>query len=188
MRHARALIAKAWRARAKALESPPTDEAALRDVMARVEADLARACEICERAGRRKEHSVALGKLGHVALDQGDPQRARTLVAESVAVAREADDPLRLAHALRHLGQVECRLGRLDVAERCYEEALGLYDVAEGAHPLDYANALRPMAMLREELGEVEEARVLWRRAAELYRAARVEEGLEECEGRLAGL
>ena len=57
--------------------------------MARVEADLARACEICEQEGGRREHSVALGRLGHVALDLGDPERARTLFAKSVAVARE---------------------------------------------------------------------------------------------------
>ena len=174
--------------RAEALKSPPTGEAALRDVMARVEADLARACEICELAGGRKEHSVALGKLGHVALDLGHPERARTLFAESVAVAREAGDSLRLAHALRHLGQVDRRLGRLEAAERCYEEALGLYDGAGTVHPLDHANALRPMAMLREELGEVDVARALWRKAAELYRAAGVEEGVRECEGRLSEL
>ncbi len=168
--------------------SPPADEAALGDVMARVEADLTKACEICEQAGASKEHSVALGKLGHVALDLGRPEKARTLFAKSVAVARETGDPLRLAHAVRHLGQVNRRLGRLEAAERCYEEALALYDRAGTAHPLDHANALRPMAMLREELGDVETARVLWRRAAELYRAAGVEEGVQECEGRLSGL
>ncbi len=32
--------------------------------------------------------------------------KARALFEESVAVARETDDPLRLAHAVRHLGQV----------------------------------------------------------------------------------
>ena len=156
--------------------------------MARVEADLARACEICEREGGRREHSVALGKLGHVALDLGDPERARTLFAKSVAVAREADDPLRLAHALRTLGQVNRRLGRPEVAERCYEEALACYDNAATPHPLDHANAVRPMAMLREELGNLDAARVLWRKAAGLYRAAGVEEGVRECQARLEGL
>ena len=156
--------------------------------MAGVEADLARACEICERAGAKKEHSVALGKMGHVALDLGDAERARTLFAESVGVAREAGDPLRLAHAVRHLGQVNHRLGRLEAAEECYEEALAMYDRAGTAHPLDHANALRPMALLREELGDAEAARLLWRRAAALYRAAGVEEGVQECEAHLSSL
>lgn len=186
------LIAKAWRARYEALESPPTDEASLRDVMARVEVDLVRACEICEQAGDMNGHSVALGKLGHVALDLGNPDRARTLFEKSVAVARDAGDPLRVAHAVRHLGQVNRRLGRHEEAERCYEEALALYeeDGLDGgtAHPLDHANAIRPMAALKEEFGEVEAARRLWGRAAKLYRAAGVEEGVRECEARLSGL
>ena len=186
--NARALVAKAWRARREALQSPPTDEAALGAVMARVEADLVRACEICEQSGARKELSVALGKLGHVALDLDHPDKARTLFEKSVEVAREANDPLRLAHALRHLGQVYHRLGRLESARRRYEEALDLYDQSPTAHPLDHANTLRPMAALKEELGEVEEARLSWRRAAKLYRSAGVEEGVRECEAHLSGL
>ena len=43
------LIAKAWRDRAEAVRSPATDEAALGDAMAWVEADLSGACEVCER-------------------------------------------------------------------------------------------------------------------------------------------
>ncbi|MXW17227.1 MAG: tetratricopeptide repeat protein [Gemmatimonadetes bacterium] len=185
---ARSLIARAWRTRREALQSPPPDEAARGAVMARIEDDLARAREILERAGATKELSVALGKLGHVALDLDDPERARTLFEESVAAAREAGDPLRLAHAVRHLGQVDHRLGRLESARRCYEEALDLYDRAGPAHPLDHANALRPMAALSEELGDVEEARLRWGRAVELYRSAGVEEGVRECETRLSRL
>ena len=186
--HARALIAKAWRSRWEALQAPPADEATLGVLMAGIEADLVRACDILRQAGARKELSVALGKLGHVALDLDHPDKARTLFEDSVAVAREADDPLRLAHAVRHLGQVNQRLGRLDSAGRCYEEALDLYDRDGTAHPLDHANALRPMALLREELGDPEGARLLWRRAAKLYRAAGVDEGVRECETHLSSL
>lgn len=190
------LIARAWRARYEALQSPPDDEAAVGAAMARAEADLVRACGICEQVGDRQAHSVALGKLGHVALDQGDPDRARTLFEESVAVARDAGDPLRIGHAVRHLGQVNRRLGRLEEAERCYEEALALYEgggtedgtATRTPHPLDHANAIRPMAVLREELGDLEAARRLWGRAAKLYGAAGVEEGVRECETRMAGI
>lgn len=156
--------------------------------MERVEADLVMACELCEQARATKWLSVALGRLGHVALDLDEPDRARTLLEESVAVAREADDPLRLAHAVRHLGQVNHRLGRLESAERCYEEALEVYDRTGTAHPVDHANALRPMAALREELGDGQGARLMWRRAAELYGSAGVQEGVEECEAHLSGL
>ena len=183
-----ALIAKAWRVRGQALQSPATDEATFGAAMARVEADLVRACGICEKVGATQELSVALGKLGHVALDLDDPNRARTLFRESVAAARKADDPLRLAHAVRHLGQVNRRLGRLESAGQCYEEALALYDQAGTAHPLDHANALRPAAVLRQELGDFEAARLLWRRAANFYRVAGVEDGVRECEAYLSSL
>ncbi|MDE2805446.1 MAG: transcriptional regulator [Gemmatimonadota bacterium] len=185
---ARALIARAWQARYEVLRSPPTDEARSLAVVARVEADLLKACEICEQAGDRKGHSVALGKLGHVAMDRGNPDKARTLFKESVAVARVAGDPLRLAHAVRHLGQMNRRVGRLEEAEGCYEEALALYEETGTTHSLDHANALRPMAILREELGDVEAARHLWSRAAKLYRAVGVEEGVRECETRLSNI
>ena len=187
MEHAQALIGKAWRARREAIQSATTDEATLHAVLARVEADLVSACEICRQAGARKELSIALGKLGHVALDLDDPARARTLFEESVAVARELGDPLRLAHAVRHLGQVNHRLGRLESAARCYEEALDLHDRAGTAYPLAHANALRPMALLKEELGDVQGARPLWRMAAKLYRSAGIEEGVRECEAHLSG-
>lgn len=182
---ARALIARAWRVRGQALQSPATDEATFGAIMARVEADLVLACGICEQAGATKELSVALGKLGHFALDLGDPNRARTLFKESVAAARQTDDPLRIAHALRHLGQVDRRLGRLESAGQRYEEALALYEQAGTAHPLDHANALRPAAVLRQELGDFEAARLLWRRAAKLYGVAGVVEGVRECEAQL---
>lgn len=128
---------------------------------------------------------MALGKLGHVALDQDHRDKALTLFEEAVAVARETGDTLRLAHAVRHLGQVNHCLGELESAERRYEEALDLYQQAGDAHPLDHANALRPMAALRQELGDVDGARLMWRRASELYRTAGVEEGVHECEARL---
>ena len=54
---------------------------------------------------------------------------------------------------------VNHRQGRLEAAERRYEEALALYDRAGTAHPLDHANALRPMALLRKELGDLGVAR-----------------------------
>lgn len=198
-REARALIEKAWRTRGEALQSLPSDavgaeavaarveavEARVEAGAARVEADLVRACEICEQIGARRELSIALGKLAHVALDRGQTDKARSLLEDAVAAARAVGDPLRVAHAVRHLGQVHHRQGRWDQAEACYREALDLYEKADGGSPLDHANALRPMAMLLEDRGDVDAAVGVWREAARLYRAAGVTEGVEECEARL---
>lgn len=192
---ARALIEKAWRTRGEAVQSPPGDAAGAEAVAARVEAvatrveaDLVRACEICERIGAMRELSIALGKLAHVALDRGQADKARSLLEDAVAAARAVGDPLRVAHAVRHLGQVHHRQGRWDQAESCYREALDLYGEANGASPLDHANALRPMAMLLEDRGDVEEAVGVWGEAARLYRMAGVTAGVEECEARMEEL
>ena len=184
---ARALIDRAWRTRGEALQSPPPDASESEAIAARVEADLVRACGICERIGARRELSIALGKLAHVALDRGRTDRALALLEDAVAAATAAGDPLRLAHAVRHLGQVHHRRGQWDQAEACYQEALDLYGEANDVSPLDHANALRPMAILLEERGDADEAVGIWREAAGLYRSAGVNAGVEECEARIAG-
>lgn len=105
-----------------------------------------------------------------------------------MAVARAADLLLPLAHAVRHLGDLHRKAGRLAAAEACYAEALALYGGQDQPPPLDHANALRPMAILKEELGQVDEARTLWQRARELYGVASIEAGVDECTDHLTRL
>ena len=168
------------------MRSPPSDARSAAEVAARVEADLVRACQICEQIGAQRELSVALGKLAHVALDRDQTDRARSLLAKAVAAARQTGDALRIAHAVRHLGQVHHRQERWQEAEACYREALDVYERADDALPLDHANAVRPMALLLEDRGDPDAAAGMWRKAAGLYRSAGVEAGVEECQARIA--
>lgn len=181
-----ALINKAWRTRREALRSPSPDVSVAEAIAVQVEADLVQACGICERVGARKDLSIALGKLAHVALDRGQTDKARGLLEEAVAAAREAGDALRTAHAARHLGQVHHRRRRWDEAEARYREALDLYERTPDASPLDHANALRPLAMLLDDRGDADGAARMWREAARLYRSAGIAAGVEECEARMA--
>ena len=107
---------------------------------------------------------------------------------EAVSAARGIGDPLLLAHAIRHLGDIHRRARRLTEAETCYEEALALYAAEDEPPALDYANALRPMAILKEALGETGEARQLWQQAKSLYAAVPVAAGVAECDENLARL
>lgn len=107
---------------------------------------------------------------------------------EAVVVARRSGDPLRLAHAIRHLGDTHRRARRLAEAEACYDEALALYAAKDEPPTLAYANALRPMAILKEALGETGEALHLWQQAKALYAAVPVGTGVAECEENLARL
>lgn len=87
----------------------------------------------------------------------------------AVASARKIDNPLRLAHAVRHLGDALRHAGQTVRAEACYVEALSIYRSREDTPPLDLANAIRGFAILKDETGAVEEAQGLWQEAHALY-------------------
>ena len=169
------------------MQEPPATEAELKRIIHKVRADLAKAVEICRRIGAKRELSIALGKLGHV---EQDVEAQVACYEEAVAAARDCDDAMRLAHAVRHLGDVHRRARRREDARRCYEEALTLYCGAASPPTLDFANAVRPMAMLKAQTGEPDEALALWREARALYAAVGIEAGVEEAErwmSRLSG-
>src|SRR5712691_1950258 len=87
----------------------------------------------------------------------------------AVAKARGIDDPLKLAHTVRHLGDAYCYAKQPAQAEPCYVEALSIYRQDEHARPLDVANAIRSFAVLKDENGEAEEAQRLWQEAHDIY-------------------
>lgn len=87
----------------------------------------------------------------------------------AVAQARKVDDPLKLAHRLRHLGDAYYYAKRSAQADACYVEALSIYRDNELRQPLDLANAIRSFAVLKGESGAAEEARSLWQEAHDLY-------------------
>jgi tetratricopeptide (TPR) repeat protein len=110
------------------------------------------------------------------------------LYEEAVAVARQTDDALSLAHTVRHLGDVHRETGRNDLAEPLYREALAIYRGHPETAPLELANAIRPLAIVEERAGRSAEARRLWHEARDLYAAAGVESGYAECASRMEAL
>ena len=104
----------------------------------------------------------------------------------AVAGLRRVDAPLRLAHAVRHLGDAYYYAGRALPAEPCYVEALSIYRSHEDRCPLDLANAIRSFAVLKDEVGEAEEAEHLWQEAHDLYVSLDVPAGIAESAARLA--
>ena len=104
----------------------------------------------------------------------------------AVAELRTADEPLRLAHTVRHLGDAYYYAGQASLAEPCYVEALSIYRGREDRRPLDLANAIRSFAVLKDELGADDEAQRLWQEAHDLYVAVNVPAGVAESAARLA--
>ena len=104
----------------------------------------------------------------------------------AVASVRKVDDPLRLAHTVRHLGDAYYYARRPAEAEPCYVEALSIYRRHENRRPLDLANAIRSFAVLKDEIGAANEAQGLWQEAHDLYVALKVPAGIAESAARLA--
>ena len=109
---------------------------------------------------------------------RGRPE-AIALYQQAVASFREVDDPLKLAHTVRQLGDVYVEGGKPDLAEPCFEEALALYRSHSETPPLDLANAIRSMALLKD-------SRELWIEARDMYRSLGIEAGVAESGAHLA--
>lgn len=104
----------------------------------------------------------------------------------AVASLRQVNDPLKLAHAVRHLGDAYYYAKQAAPAEACYVEALSTYRGNERARPLDVANAIRSFAALKDLVGADAEARPLWQEAHDLYVDLKVPAGVAESAARLA--
>jgi hypothetical protein len=86
------------------------------------------------------------------------------LYEEAMAICREEDQPLMLAHTVRHVGDIHRDARRAELGELCYLEALSIYRNNEHTDTLDLANAIRPLAIIKNAAGEVEEATHRWAR------------------------
>ena len=104
----------------------------------------------------------------------------------AVASLRKVDEPLRLAHAVRHLGDAYYYARRAAQAEPCYVEALSTYRSHKQTRPLDLANAIRSFAVLKDHVGADEESKPLWQEAHDLYVATNMPAGVAESAARLA--
>ena len=102
-----------------------------------------------------------------------NPKKALENYKKAVAETR-----LKLAHTIRHLGDVYREQGHPQEAERCYEEALAIYRAHPEAPPLDLANAIRAMALLKN-------TSELWTEAKDLYEHCGIPAGVAACERRL---
>jgi len=147
--------------------------------------DLIEAVALCREGHEETDLAKALTGLGQIESDLEDHAAALNNYEEAAAIYRSRGDSQRLAHTIRHVGDIHRREKRADLAEPCYREALEIYRRDETAPPLDLANALRGFAILKEEMGELLQAKPLWEEARELYAAVGVKEGVAESSRRL---
>lgn len=151
--------------------------------MARLRGKLGR----LKREGSQAELVATLKKLAEIERWlPGLRGSARKHYDEAVAICRELGDPLELAHAVRHLGDIHHDARRPELAEACYNEALALYRQYGHAQPLNFANAVRRVAALKEEAGDHVQAAHYWLEAYDLYVTAGEPMGVAESAAWLA--
>ncbi len=172
---ARDLIDRARRARG---EDRPAD----------ARRDLIQAAALAREAENPADLADALMAWAQIERDLGKDGSALPLYEEAVSCRRRVGEPLALAHALRHLGDLHRHSERLGLARSCYDEALALYRAQPAAPAVDLANALRLMALLDEREGRAEAAVDSWREAGTLYAEAGVVEGAEQASSALLRL
>ena len=150
--------------------------------------DLTEAVEALRAGGTQFELAGALKALGQIERDLQHSDVALKHYQEAVALYRTLDEPLHLAHTVRHVGDILLVEGHHAQAEPCYQEALSIYRGNAKTVPLDLANTIRGLAMLKQETRNIDEAKALWEEARDLYAAVKVEAGVAESNRRLAQL
>lgn len=146
------------------------------------------ALAICRKNDDPDTLARALTALGQIERDMENTQCALKLYQEAVAIYHARSDMLRLAHTVRHVGDIYSEDGQFAPAELCYRDALEMYRTNPDTPPLDLANTLRGFAILNEKTGRGEEARQLWIEARDFYESVNVEAGVAESKRRLAQL
>jgi tetratricopeptide (TPR) repeat protein len=133
---------------------------------------------------RQLHRALVLRELGELARNRHDLKAAQAHYEQAVVLLRTSDDRLKLAHTIRHLGDVLAKRQHWPEAEECFAEALDIYRSHPAPGVLDLANAVRSHAALKTETGQREAARALWVEACELYESEGIAAGVEECRRR----
>jgi tetratricopeptide (TPR) repeat protein len=122
---------------------------------------------------------------GYAAHHAGNLQLALELYQAAANALSKLNEPLRLAHTIRHVADIQRHLQLLDEAHANYAEALAIYRAQPDTGKLDLANTLRPYALLMESLGNHTAAREMLTEARDLYAALNLQVGVDEANRRL---
>jgi hypothetical protein len=114
---------------------------------------------------------------------EGNAHEAEQGYGRAAELARSDGNECLLAHALRHISDLERERGAQREAWQHASEAVALYRISDDR--LGLANAIRLQALSAKDRGE---AHACWREARDLYSALEVSAGVAECDRRLNDL
>ena len=134
----------------------------------------------------------SLGRIYHIYAqfesDNDKPAKALEYCRQSVAHYQQSGDRDKIAHATRHLADIERRLGNAEESELHYRHAIEIYRQNSSTSAGDFANALRGFALTLEQREKTAEAIATWEKVKEFYGKCNLQAGVDEAKERLAGL
>ncbi len=140
---------------------------------------------LCSEFGFREEMARVLAIYAQIERDHDKIEPALEYYHKALDILRGLSSPLKTAHTLRHIADIQREKGKLEISEKNYTEALNIYRYDERTGSLDLANAVRGFALLKEDMENVRDAIQLWEEARDLYQEVGVAEGVGECEDRI---
>lgn len=122
---------------------------------------------------------MALLAQGGVAIELGFYDTARVALEESLALARQAGDSFRIAHALNSTGDLARCEHKYDDSQTAYEDSIALLR-AVGAQR-DLASVLNNLGHTCLHLGNIERAQALFCESMAAHQALQNAPGMAEC-------
>jgi DNA-binding CsgD family transcriptional regulator len=122
---------------------------------------------------------MALLAHGGVAIELGQYDTARVSLDESLAIAREAGDSFRIAHALNSLGDLARCEQKYKDAQTAYENSLALLREVGAQH--DLASVLHNLGHTCLRLGDIERGQAFFHESLANHQALQNASGVAEC-------
>lgn len=122
---------------------------------------------------------MGLLALGGVAIELGDFITARSALSESLAIAEEAGDDFRIAHALNSLGDLARCEKKYKEARTTYERSVAL--LRELNAQRDLASILNNLGHTYLHLGDIVRAHGLFRESLTIHQSMHNGIGMAEC-------
>lgn len=133
-----------------------------------------------------------LGRIHHLyrqfESDQNNYDQALKWSRKSLEYYQKTGDGIKIAHAMRHLADLQRQLGMDNEAEKNYQEAIALYKNNPDTQQTALANAFRGFSLLLEKRGKTQEAISSWRETKALYQSSELQAGVDEANERLEAL
>lgn len=132
---------------------------------------LERSLAVAKNLGDTSLMAKSLRGLGVIAhTNRGDPDRARSLYASALELARRSGDHATIATVLRTLGNLSLDQADYQQAQLCYEESAALSEQLGDEH--GRAKTLSSLATALTSLGEFDRAHALNEQSLALFRTA----------------